>query len=215
MLRPCPWASNELPGQLTPNREVRRSRGLSSSPDGTLSGGCPLLGSFICSQQGHDGVEERAEGWEAKPFQEELTPIISPVLGNWACWVVFGHYLTSYWGFPHSSAGKESVCNTGDLGPIPGLGRSPGEGKGCPLQYSGLENPMDGIVHGVAESDTTEQLSLSLHIKKNSIRSFLSAFLSTTATTANTTVITVRSSSSSHGRINWGTESLGLTEASK
>ena len=84
MLRPCPWASNELPGQFTPNREVRRSRGLSSSPDGRLSGGCPLLGSFICSQQGQEGVEERAEGWEAKPFQEELTPIVSLVLGNCA-----------------------------------------------------------------------------------------------------------------------------------
>ena len=46
-------------------------------------------------------------------------------------------------------------------GSIPGLGRSPGEGKGYPLQYSGLENFMDYIVHGAAESDTTEQLSLS------------------------------------------------------
>ena len=49
------------------------------------------------------------------------------------------------------SAGKESVCNAGDLGSIPGLGRSPGEGKGYPLQYSGLENSMDCIVHGVAK----------------------------------------------------------------
>ena len=48
-------------------------------------------------------------------------------------------------GFPYSSAGKESACNVGDLGSIPGLGRSPGEGKGCPLQYSGLENSMDCI----------------------------------------------------------------------
>ena len=53
-------------------------------------------------------------------------------------------------GFPCGSAGKESVCNVGDLGSIPGLGRSPGEGKGYPLQYSGLENSMDCIVHGVA-----------------------------------------------------------------
>jgi len=52
-------------------------------------------------------------------------------------------------GFPYGSAGKESTCNVGDLGSIPGLGRSPGEGKGCPLQYSGLENPMDYI--GVAK----------------------------------------------------------------
>ena len=50
--------------------------------------------------------------------------------------------------FPCGSAGKESTCNVGDLGSIPGLGRSPGEGKGYPLQYSGLENSMDYIVHG-------------------------------------------------------------------
>ena len=54
-------------------------------------------------------------------------------------------------GFPGGSAGKESACNAGVLGSIPGLGRSPGEGKGYPLQYSGLENSMDCIVHGVAK----------------------------------------------------------------
>ena len=57
-------------------------------------------------------------------------------------------------GFLCGSAGKESVCNAGDLGSIPGLGRSTGEGKGYPLQYSGLENPMDCIVHGVSKSQT-------------------------------------------------------------
>ena len=46
-------------------------------------------------------------------------------------------------GFPGGSAGKESACNAGDLASIPGLGRSPGEGHGDPLQYSSLENPMD------------------------------------------------------------------------
>ena len=55
-------------------------------------------------------------------------------------------------GFPCGSAGKESACNAGDLGSIPGLGRSPEEGKGYPLQYSGLENSMDCIVHGVTKS---------------------------------------------------------------
>ena len=55
-------------------------------------------------------------------------------------------------GFPCGSAGKESACNAGDLGSIPGLGRSPGEGKGYPLQYSGLENSMDSIVYGVTKS---------------------------------------------------------------
>ena len=57
------------------------------------------------------------------------------------------------------SGGKESSCNAGDLGLIPGLGRSPGEGNGNPLQYSCLEIPMDrgawqATVHGVAKSRT-------------------------------------------------------------
>ena len=56
-------------------------------------------------------------------------------------------------GFPCGSAGKESACNAGDLGLIPGLGRS-GEGKGYPLQYSGLENSIDSTVHGAAKSWT-------------------------------------------------------------
>ena len=57
-------------------------------------------------------------------------------------------------GFPGSSASKESACNVGDLGLIPGLGRSPGQGNGYPLQCSGLESFMDCIVHGVAKSQT-------------------------------------------------------------
>ena len=57
-------------------------------------------------------------------------------------------------GFPGGSAGKESACNEGDLGSIPGWGRSPREGEGYPLQYSGLENFMDCIVHGAANSRT-------------------------------------------------------------
>jgi len=59
--------------------------------------------------------------------------------------------LSPFLGFPCGSAGKESTCGTGDLGSTPGLGRSPGEGKGYLLQYSGLENSMDCIVHGVAK----------------------------------------------------------------
>ena len=63
-------------------------------------------------------------------------------------------------GFLCGLAGKESICNVGDLGLIPGLGRSPGEEKGYPLQYSGLKNSLDCIVHGgLKESDMTEQLS--------------------------------------------------------
>ena len=56
--------------------------------------------------------------------------------------------------FSCGSGGKESTCNAGNLGLIPGLGRSPGEGKGCPLQYSGLESSMDCIFYGVAKIQT-------------------------------------------------------------
>ena len=66
-------------------------------------------------------------------------------------------------GFPGSSDGKESTCNAGDSGSIPGLGRSPGEKHGNPLQYSCLGNPMDrgawwARVHRVTESDMTEAI---------------------------------------------------------
>ena len=57
-------------------------------------------------------------------------------------------------GFPSGSAGKESACNVGDQGSVPGLGRSSGEGKGYSLQNAGLENSKDYIVHVVAKSWT-------------------------------------------------------------
>ena len=71
-------------------------------------------------------------------------------------------------GFPGGPAGKESTFNAGDGSSVPGLGRSPGETNGYPLQYFYLENPMDRgawqtTVHGVAELDMTGQLS---HISK-------------------------------------------------
>ena len=69
------------------------------------------------------------------------------------------------------SAGKESICSAGDLGSIPGLERYPGEGKGYPLQYSGLENFMDCIIHGVAKSwrdlTLTFRASLIMQMVKN------------------------------------------------
>ena len=66
--------------------------------------------------------------------------------------IVFSYAL--YMGLPCGSAGKEFTCNVGNLSLIPGLGRSPGEGKDYSLQYSGLENFMDYIVHRVERSQT-------------------------------------------------------------
>ena len=63
-------------------------------------------------------------------------------------------YIYIVWRAPDSSVGKESTCNMGDLGTVPGLGRSPVEGKGYSLQYSGLENSKDCIIRGVAKSQT-------------------------------------------------------------
>ena len=62
--------------------------------------------------------------------------------------------IIGYQGFPGRSAGKESVCNVGDLGSIPGLGSSLGEGNDNPLQYSGLDNSMDCMVHGIPKNWT-------------------------------------------------------------
>ena len=78
------------------------------------------------------------------------------VMQNMAFWL-FGFLATR--GFPGGSEDKASACNAGDRGSIPGLGRSPGEGNGNPLQYSCLENPIDrgawrATVHWVAESRT-------------------------------------------------------------
>ena len=75
-------------------------------------------------------------------------------------YAIFREGHKPFWGFPGGSDGKESACNAGDLGSIPGSGRSPGEGNGNPLQYSCLENGMDrgawwATVHGVAKSDFT------------------------------------------------------------
>ena len=91
-----------------------------------------------------------APAWPAwGPWGAEW-PVVWPLGGGFS-----GCPLTSATGSsPGGSAGKESACNVGDLGSIPGLGRPPAEGKGYPLQYSGLGNSMDCTVHGVAESQT-------------------------------------------------------------
>ena len=83
-------------------------------------------------------------------------------LHEFSCWLKpcflclgpLNNHLPFNRGFPCGSVGKESTCNVGDLGSIPGIGKSPGEGKGYPLQYSGLENFIDCIIHGVTKSWT-------------------------------------------------------------
>ena len=88
-------------------------------------------------------------GWK---IQQDTIPGCTSSHAVWpSC---FRDVLNVYLGFPCGSAGKESACNEGDLGSIPGLGRSPGERKGYPLPYSGLENSIYCIDHGVAKSQT-------------------------------------------------------------
>ena len=88
--------------------------------------------------------------------------------------MVFDTVYMGFWGFPGGSEVKESASNAGDLGSIPGLGRSSGEGNGYPLQYSCLENPWTEEPAGYSpwdnkELDTTEQLTLS-HFSPSLVR---------------------------------------------
>ena len=97
----------------------------------------------------HGILQARILEWVAIPFsrgssQPRDRTQVSRIAG------IFSLFL----GFPGGSAGKESTCSEGDLGLIPGLGRSPEEGKGYPFQYPGLENAMDCIAPGVAKSQT-------------------------------------------------------------
>ena len=80
-------------------------------------------------------------------------PGLIPGLGR-SCWRRDRLPTPVFLGFPFGSVRKESACNVGDLGSIPGLGRSPREGKGCTLQYSGLENSMNCIFHGITKNLT-------------------------------------------------------------
>ena len=95
----------------------------------------------------------------------------------YTCLYMYKHKINMYMqicmGFPGGSDGKESICNAGDLGSIPGLGRFPGGGHGNTLQYSWLKNPhrqrsLAGYSPWISkESDTTERLSTNMHIFTN------------------------------------------------
>ena len=119
----------------------RRGRGLWKLPDGRdwLRGklGLVLMGGAMFSKSLN---QYSVDGWGCVPS----------LLFTWGQTVV---------DFPCGSAGKESAYNVGDLGSIPGLGRSPRERKGYPLQYSGLKSPVDYSPQGRKESETTERVS--------------------------------------------------------
>ena len=117
-------------------REQLRAGGVGRST--ALLSACPL----ICRRGGVQPPYLQ-EGMGTAPLSSCWYPPLRSILQN-------SRILSL--GFPCGSVGKESACNAGDLGSIPGLGRSPGEGKRYPLQYSGLENSMVCIVHGVAKS---------------------------------------------------------------
>ena len=90
-------------------------------------------------------------------YEIQISPLQSLLHKSQTCFSLIFHFtdgLTMYSGFPCGSAATESACNAGDLGLIPVLGTSYGEGKNYPLQYSDLENSMDCIVRGVAKSWT-------------------------------------------------------------
>ena len=97
---------------------------------------CNLIDGSAPGSSTHGIFQARVLEWGAIAFSRDRLP--TPI----------------FMGFHGGSTGKESACNAGDLGLIPGLGRSPGEGKGYPLRSSGLENSMDCIVHWVAKSWT-------------------------------------------------------------
>ena len=103
------------------------------------------------ASSGHLCCSPHSSG-KADSCQREFTNVLSPGFQ-------LRNLVTNYIDGPHGLDGKESACNVGDLGSVLGLGRSPGEGNGSPLQYSCLENSMDRrawqtTVHGLAKSRT-------------------------------------------------------------
>ena len=101
----------------------------------------------MCEQMQNHSIQQYIEREVACIIEDDIQEFDSCVVQKFKFGVNKG-----IMGFPGSSAGKESTCNAGDPNLIPGLGRFTGEGIGYPLQYSGPENSMDSIVHGITKS---------------------------------------------------------------
>ena len=132
-----------------PDSSVGKESACSAGDPGSIPGSGRSPGERIGSVQFSRSV---VSDFFATPWTAACQASLS-ITNSWSVlkfWVPIPVFL----GFSCGSARKESTCNVGDLGSIPGLGRSLGEGKGYPLQYSGLENSMDCIVHGVTKSRT-------------------------------------------------------------
>ena len=134
-------------GERKEGRELRTGPRVWLKVTALVSQSClTLCGPVDCSPPDtsvHGILQARILEWEAVPFSADFTdPGIKP------------RSPTQQANFPCGSTGKQSARNAGDLGLIPRLGRSPGEGNGFPFQYSGLENSIDCIVCGVTESLT-------------------------------------------------------------
>ena len=125
--------------------------------------GCHALLQGIFLTQGSNPCPLYLLHWQAGSLPLAWQPDLNYSLWSIQCIVEFSLVIfcwglgTGSWGFPGVSVGKESPFNAGDLGSVPGLARSPGEGNSYPLQYSGLENSMNrgawqATVHGVAKS---------------------------------------------------------------
>ena len=153
---PCPTSPHQSPLP----RHRTETGWLSQFPAASMCdvtrssvGGIPRWG---CSPRGEAGVgvplwqpQDKAQSWGSEGDNR-----------LWLRLYMLGEFRAVQWptpvflGFPCDSAGKESACNVGDLGSIPGLGRSTGEGNSYPTQYSSLQNYTDWTVHGVAKSRT-------------------------------------------------------------
>ena len=93
----------------------------------------------------------------------------------------FANFQTHQKVYPDSSVGKESACNTGDPGLIPGSGRSAGEGIGCPFQYSGLVNSMDCLIHGGVTKSRARLSDFHFQTHQNVYFKYMQFYITTTS----------------------------------